>query len=552
MMLAGPWLIRDLVRIIAAESQGGGWKEAVGPVTWLTLGLVASFLLRAGFLFLMGYVAHIVAWSYVRDLTVALYEHLQRQSLGYYGARQTGELLTRLSKDTADMEPFMAHDVPDIIVNVSMLVGISAILFSLDPVLAALTLVPLPLLAFFVVRFSDRMHEAFTRAREHYGALCALLQDNLSGMKEIQVFAGEAREKRRVRGQAQRHTRDRLKANKLEALWTPGIEVIAGAGTVIVAWFGGRAALQGTLPVEDLVAFVLYLGLFYQPLRLLARTSEGFQEARTGAQHVWEVLDVQPGVVDPPQGVDSGRVRGKVHFEGVDFEYEPGLPVLNNVSFEIQPGQTLALVGPTGAGKSTIISLIPRFYDPKWGQILIDGIDISEMRLASVRRNVSMVLQDTFLFAGTVKENLRFGNEGASDEEIVVAAKAANAHNFIETLPRGYDTRVGERGVRLSGGQKQRLSIARAILKDAPILILDEATSSVDTQTEEEIQEALHELMRERTAIVIAHRLSTVRRADLIAVLERGSIVELGTHEQLMRCKGLYRNLYDRQFGAAA
>jgi ATP-binding cassette subfamily B protein len=552
MMLAGPWLIRDLVRIIAAESQGGGWKEAVGPVTWLTLGLVASFLLRAGFLFLMGYVAHIVAWSYVRDLTVALYEHLQRQSLGYYGARQTGELLTRLSKDTADMEPFMAHDVPDIIVNVSMLVGISAILFSLDPALAALTLVPLPLLAFFVVRFSDRMHEAFTRAREHYGALCALLQDNLSGMKEIQVFAGEAREKRRVRGQAQRHTRDRLKANKLEALWTPGIEVIAGAGTVIVAWFGGRAALQGTLPVEDLVAFVLYLGLFYQPLRLLARTSEGFQEARTGAQHVWEVLDVQPGVVDPPQGVDSGRVRGKVHFEGVDFEYEPGLPVLNNVSFEIQPGQTLALVGPTGAGKSTIVSLIPRFYDPKWGQVLIDGIDISEMRLASVRRNVSMVLQDTFLFAGTVKENLRFGNEGASDEEIVVAAKAANAHSFIETLPRGYDTRVGERGVRLSGGQKQRLSIARAILKDAPILILDEATSSVDTQTEEEIQEALHELMRERTAIVIAHRLSTVRRADLIAVLERGSIVELGTHEQLMRCKGLYRNLYDRQFGAAA
>ncbi len=552
MMLAGPWLIRDLVRIIATESKGGGWKEAVGPVSWLTLGLVGSFLLRAAFLFLMGYVAHIVAWSYVRDLTVTLYEHLQRQSLGYYGDRQTGELLTRLSKDTADMEPFMAHDVPDIIVNVSMLVGISAILFSLDPALAALTLVPLPLLAFFVVRFSDRMHEAFTRARGHYGALSALLQDNLSGMKEIQVFSNEVRENRRVRSQAQRHTRDRLKANKLEALWTPGIEVIAGAGTVIVAWFGGRAALQGTLPVEDLVAFVLYLGLFYQPLRLLARTSEGFQEARTGAQHVCEVLDVQPDVVDPPGGLDCGRVRGTILFENVDFEYEPDLPVLNNVSFEIKPGQTLALVGPTGAGKSTIVSLIPRFYDPTRGHVLIDDIDISEMRLSSVRRNVSMVLQDTFLFAGTVKENLRFGNEGASDEELVVAAKAANAHSFIEALSRGYDTRVGERGVRLSGGQKQRLSIARAILKDAPILILDEATSSVDTQTEEEIREALQELMQERTAIMIAHRLSTVRDADLIAVLEEGSIVELGTHEHLMRCKGLYRKLYDRQFGAAA
>jgi ATP-binding cassette subfamily B protein len=552
MMLAGPWLIRDLVRIIAAESEGGGWKEAAGPVSWLTLGLVASFLLRAAFLFLMGYAAHIVAWSYVRDLTVALYEHLQRQSLGYYGDRQTGELLTRLSKDTADMEPFMAHDVPDIIVNVSMLVGISAILFSLDPGLAALTLLPLPLLAYFVVRFSDRMHEAFTRAREHYGALSALLQDNLSGMKEIQVFSGEAREKRRVRSQAQRHTRDRLKANKLEALWTPGIEVIAGAGTVIVAWFGGRAALQGTLPVEDLVAFVLYLGLFYQPLRLLARTSEGFQEARTGAQLVWEVLNAQPEVVDPPGGVDYARASGEVAFESVDFEYEADLPVLKSISFEIKPGQTLALVGPTGAGKSTIVSLIPRFYDPKRGQVLIDGIDVSQMRLASVRRNVSIVLQDTFLFAGTVKENLRFGNDVASDEEIVTAAKAANAHNFIEALPQGYDTRVGERGVKLSGGQKQRLSIARAILKDAPILILDEATSSVDTQTEEEIQEALHELMQERTAIVIAHRLSTVRHADLIAVLERGTIVELGTHEHLMQCKGLYRKLYDRQFGAAA
>jgi ATP-binding cassette, subfamily B, bacterial len=552
MMLAGPWLIRDLVRIIAAESQDGGWKEAVGPVSWLTLGLVASFLLRAGFLFLVGYVAHIVAWTYVRDLTVALYEHLQRQSLGYYGDRQTGELLTRLSKDTADMEPFMAHDVPDIIMNVSMLVGISAILFSLDPALAALTLLPLPLLAFFVVRFSDRMHQAFTRAREHYGALSALLQDNLSGMKEIQVFSGEAREKRRVRGQAQRHTRDRLKANKLEAVWIPGIEVIAGAGTVIVAWFGGRAALQGTLPVEDLVAFVLYLGLFYQPLRLLARTSEGFQEARTGAQRVCEVLDVQPDVVDPPGGVDPGRVRGKVLFESVDFEYEPDLPVLKNVSFEMKPGQTLALVGPTGAGKSTIVSLIPRFYDPTRGRVLIDGIDVSKMRLASVRRNVSMVLQDTFLFAGTVKENLRFGNERASDEEIVAAAKTANAHGFIEALPQGYDTRVGERGVKLSGGQKQRLSIARAVLKNAPILIFDEATSSVDTETEEEIQEALQELMQERTAIVIAHRLSTVRHADLIAVLEGGGIVELGTHEHLMRCKGLYRKLYDRQFGAAA
>jgi ATP-binding cassette subfamily B protein len=236
----------------------------------------------------------------------------------------------------------------------------------------------------------------------------------------------------------------------------------------------------------------------------------------------------------------------------VDFEYDRDLPVLRNVSFEMKPGQTLAFVGPTGAGKSTIVSLIPRFYDPKRGRVLIDDIDVSEMRLASLRRNVSMVLQDTFLFAGTVKENLRFGNEGASNEEIVAAATAANAHDFIEALPRGYDTRVGERGIKFSGGQKQRLSIARAILKDAPILILDEATSSVDADTEAEIQEALQKLIRGRTAIVIAHRLSTVRHADVIAVLEGGSIVELGNHDELMGRKGLYRKLHDRQVGAAA
>jgi ATP-binding cassette, subfamily B, bacterial len=321
---------------------------------------------------------------------------------------------------------------------------------------------------------------------------------------------------------------------------------------VIAAWFGGRAALKGALPVEDKVAFVLYLGLFYQPLRLLARTSEGFQEARTGARHVCEVLDAQPDVVDPPSGVELARARGEVTFESVQFEYDRDLPVLRNVSFEMKPGQTLAFVGPTGAGKSTIVSLIPRFYDPKRGRVLIDGIDVSDMRLASLRRNVSMVLQDTFLFAGTVKENLRFGNEGASSEEIVAAATAANAHDFIEALPRGYDTRVGERGVKLSGGQKQRLSIARAILKDAPILILDEATSSVDADTEAEIQEALQKLIRGRTAIVIAHRLSTVRHADVIAVLEGGSIVELGNHDELMGRKGLYRKLHDRQVGAAA
>ena len=394
------------------------------------------------------------------------------------------------------------------------------------------------------------MHSAFESARERFGALSALLQDNLSGIKEIQVFTGEPAEHRRVQGRARRHVRDRLRANKIEAVYSPGVELIAGAGTVIVAFFGGRAALSGRIAVEDLVAFVLYLGLFYEPLRTLAHMSESFQEATTGARHVCEILDAEPEVADPPRGVDPGRARGAATLENVQFGYDPDQPVLRDLSLKVEPGQTLALVGPTGAGKSTVAGLIPRFHDPSGGRVLIDGTDVREMRLGALRRNVSMVLQDTFLFHGTLRENLRLGKRNATDEELESAAKTAGADAFIRELPDGYDTEIGERGVRLSGGQKQRIAIARAVLKDAPILILDEATSAVDTETEARIQDALGRLMENRTAIVIAHRLSTIRNADKIAVLEDGAVAELGNHDDLMAQNGLYRRLHDRQFGA--
>jgi ATP-binding cassette subfamily B protein len=550
MNLAGPWLIRSVVGIITGVD-GAGSAES-GRIAWISVALVAAFALRAGFTFLTGYVAHIIAWSFVGDLMVALYGRLQRQSLRYFGERQSGEILTGLIKDTSDMEPFIAHDIPDLIMNLIMFVGIAVILFSLSPALAALTLLPMPLLVFFVMRSGRRMREAFETARDRYGALGALIQDNLAGIKEIQVFTGEDREHGRVSRRAERHTRDRLKANKIEALWVPGVELIAGAGTVIVVYFGGLAALGGSLSIEDMVVFALYLGLFYQPLRLLARMGEGWQEAMTGAQRVCEVLEAEPEVNDPPGGEEPSRTSGRVAFEDVGFEYESGDEVLKDISLEIEPGQTLALVGPTGAGKSTVASLVPRFYDPTRGRVLLDGDDISEMKLKALRDNVSMVLQDVFLFDGTVRENLRFGNEGATDEEIVAAAKAADAHEFIEAMPDGYDTRVGERGARLSGGQKQRLAIARAVLKDAPVLILDEATSAVDMKTEAGIQGALDELMRDRTSIVIAHRLSTIRKADVIAVLENGRVAELGSHEELMLRGGLYRGLHDRQFEVAA
>jgi ATP-binding cassette subfamily B protein/subfamily B ATP-binding cassette protein MsbA len=549
--LAGPWLVRGLVQLLMG-TEDGGLGAVTDQVSWLALGLLAAYVSRAVFLFLTGYLAHVVAWGFVRDLTVQLYGHLQRQSLGYHGDRQTGDTLTRLTKDTADMEPFFAHDVPDIITNGVMLVGVTVILFALNPALAALVLLPMPFLSVFVLVSGKRMHEAFRSAHKHYSSLGALLQDNLSGIKEIQAFTREREEHQRVARRARRHLEDRLRANRIEAFYVPGVELLAGAGMVMVVFFGGRAVLAGSMPVGDLVAFVLYLALLYQPLQLLARTSEGYGEAVTSARSLRGLLDARPEVTDPPEAAEPGRLRGAAALEHVDFEYEPGQPVLRDVSLDIEPGQTVALVGPTGAGKSTVASLVPRFYDVRRGRVTVDGVDVREMSLTALRSNVSVVPQDTFLFNGTLRENLRFGNGDASDEDVVRAAKAANAHDFIRKLPEGYDTHIGERGVRLSGGQKQRLSIARALLKDAPILILDEATSAVDTTTEAEIQEALNRLMRGRTAIVIAHRLSTIRNADKIAVLEAGSIVESGNHRELMERGGIYRRLHDQQFATSA
>lgn len=547
MSLAVPWLIRELVRVIQS-----GDESVAGAIAWISLGLLGAYLLRGLFEFLSYWVAHVVAWWLCHDLRMALYDHLQRLSLSFYENRQTGELQSRVMNDTENTEPLVADIIPEVLVNALMFFGVAAVLFWLDPALALLSLIPVPVLVFAILSLGKRVYAAFKAEREGFGDLSASVQDNLSGMREIQLFTREGRERERLGRISSRYARDQVRARRLDGAFQPTVLFISGVGTVIVAYFGGRAGLAGEIPLADLVAFVLYLTMFYQPLLALAGLSEYTQLAFASASRIAEVLETGTEVEDPPDGLAPKRLSGEVRFEDVHFEYVPGTPVLEGVSFVARPGQTAALVGPTGAGKSTIASLVPRFYDPKRGRVLLDGIDAREMKLSSVRANISMVLQETFLFNGSVMENLRFGNEAASDEEVYEAARVANADGFIRELPQGYETRVGERGIRLSGGQKQRISIARAVLKDAPILILDEATSSVDTGTEAGIQAALAGLMKGRTSIVIAHRLSTVKNADEIVVVDEGRIVERGRHEALISAPGLYRKLYERQFGAVA
>lgn len=536
--LAGPWAIRSLIRTVTE-----GEVVDFSHINMLAILVVGIYMVRALSKFGTDYISHCAAWSMVRDIRQKMYDSLQRQSLRYYSDKQTGELMSRVINDTRTFEVLLAHAIPTVVVNGIMLIGVFAILAQLNLTLALLTLIPVPLLAWMVLKFSKISRPLFRKNQEKVGELNAILQDNFSGIKEIKAFTQEDWESKRTGRALAEQTVAMLRALKVTNAFHPGIEFVSSLGTVIVIFFGGRLALGAHLPLEDLAAFFLYLNIFYQPIMALGQINEGLQQALGSAERVVSILEAESEIVEAPDALELERAQGSVEFRNVSFKYVDSIPVLKNISFRLKPGETLALVGATGVGKTTIASLIPRFYDPDEGEILVDGQDIRRLTLNSLRRQISLVSQDVFLFNGTVRENILYGSPGASEEEVIAAAKAANAHDFIMGLENGYDTKIGERGVKLSGGQKQRISIARAILKDAPILILDEATSAVDTQTERLIQEALNKLKEDKTAIVIAHRLSTIQDADQILVLEEGEILEQGTHEELLDMKGLYYKL---------
>lgn len=542
-LLAIPLCIRYITKTLEMNS-----ADALSQI-YMTggamLALVAIHVVCHAF---VDYKGHMMGAFMERDMRNELFEHYQKLSFKFYDDHRTGQLMTRLSNDTFDLAELYHHGPEDIVIALLNFTGAFIILLNINVKLAFIALSFLPLMGLYGFYFSRKMHHALKKSRDRIGDINAQVEDTLAGIRVVKSFTNEAVERKKFQYENNRFIESRREGYKNEAYFYEGLITLTQLMTVAVVIFGAFSIVKGSLDLADLLTFLLYTVILIEPIQRLGNFIRLYQEGITGFNRFMEVLEVEPDIKDAADAIELENAQGNIEFRNVSFKYREGTEhVLKNVSLNIKKGEYIALVGPSGVGKTTLCSLIPRFYEVNAGEILIDGKNIKNLTLRSLRKQIGLVQQDVYLFAGTVKDNIRYGNLEATEEEIMTAAKNAHAHDFINSLPNGYGTDIGQRGVKLSGGQKQRLSIARLFLKNPPILILDEATSSLDNESERAVQNALETLIENRTTLVIAHRLSTIRNAKRILVLADNGIEEQGTHQELLGLNGMYANLYNMQ-----
>jgi len=517
-------------------------------LTFISIILVGVYLVNWVSSYQRTYQMSWMGQNMVNELRKQLFSHLQELSYSFYDRSEAGEIISRVTNDTDTLSEIFVQGVVTVISDVLTLVGIVAIMLwlSIPLTLAAFSVIPALVLLMFV--FQSRLRKAYRATRKKIAAVTSRFEESISGIREIQSFTREQDTMKGFRQANVENLQANVQAGKLFALLMPAVQIIGAVGTCVVLWFSGILTANEGITLGIVIAFLLYVNQFFGPLVNLTTFYNTLQSAMSAAERIFVTLDTKPGIADASDAIELSHVKGEIVFDHVTFGYDPARPVLEDVNIHVDPGKTLAIVGPTGAGKSTLVKLLSRFYETQKGTITVDGYDVQKITLNSLHKQMGVVLQEPFLFSGTIMENIKYGKLDASDDKVKQVAKIVGIHEFISSLPQGYETDVGERGVRLSVGQRQLVSFARALLRDPPILILDEATSSIDPYTELKIKKALAVLLKNRTSLVIAHRLSTVRNADNIVVINEGRIIEEGNHAELMKKKGMYYRLYEKQF----
>ncbi|MDD6598297.1 lipid A export permease/ATP-binding protein MsbA [Anaerovibrio sp.] len=536
-----PWIIKDMIDDVLMS------KDML-MLNLIAAGILVVMFTRGVFYYGQSYLVSYVGQRVIIDVRSVLFRKFQRMPLSYYDRQQTGTVMSYITNDVSAMQSAIVDNLIELVTESSILIGSLGMMIYLDWKLSLLTLMTIPLVGFAMKIFGRKLKRSSTVIQERAAEITSLLQESISAIRVVKSFVRETYEIRRFEEQNWRNFQAAMKNVKLSSLLTPTVEFLAAIAVTFIVWFGGYEVVNEVITAGELVAFLTYAVNLANPVKRLSRVYAAIQKAMAAADRVFEVMDLDEKITDVPGAKPLPPIQGQVEFKDITFSYKEGQPALQHISLKAEPGQMIALVGPSGSGKSTIANLIPRFYDVDSGTIAIDGHDIRQVTADSLREQIGLVPQETMLFSTTVMENIRYGRLDATDEEVVEAARAANAEEFIKDLPEGYDTKLGERGLNLSGGQRQRLAIARAILKNPRVLILDEATSALDTESEKIVQDALDKLMVGRTSFVIAHRLSTIFNADQIFVVENGQLREHGTHEELLAAGGLYSNLYNIQF----